>query len=83
MIDEIRIASDRSAVDHLILVTEIHIEILIECLVDPYEEPVLVDSGAWPFAAVPHVIDSVDRIEVDKDFVITDERPVRSYRQGI
>lgn len=35
MVDQIRIAFLRSAVEHLILVADIHIEVLVEFFVDP------------------------------------------------
>lgn len=80
VVDQIRISMERSAVEHLVLVADIDIEILIKGLVDTKKESVLIDSGPGPLASTSHVIDAIDGIEINKYFVVPDNRPVRGHR---
>ena len=73
MVDEVRVTRELATVDHLVLVSEIHIHMLIEGSVDPEEEAVLVNPGARPFART-----GTDRIEIDQYFIECDKRPFRS-----
>lgn len=52
MIDQVCISFKLSAVDHLVLIAEIHIEPGGKGPVDPDKEPILVDPGAGSFAVV-------------------------------
>ena len=72
MIDEVHIAGQVPAVEHLVLVAHIHIDVLIKRFVNAEKETVLIDSGSGTFSGrYSH------RIQVDKNFVIGDERPIR------
>ena len=48
MVDEICIPRERTLVEHLVLIADIHIEVLVKRLVDAEEKPVLVESGLRP-----------------------------------
>lgn len=42
VIDEVRIAGQVPAVEHLVLVPHVHIEVLAECFIDAEKEAVLI-----------------------------------------
>ena len=73
MVHLVRKIGNRPAVEELILVTGVHIEMFPKRPVDAHEEPVLVESGRWSFTLA-----RTDRVEVDKDFIVGHERPFRS-----
>lgn len=50
MVYEVCIPMELAAIDHLILVADIHIEVLSKGPVDADKEPVLVDPSPRPFA---------------------------------
>jgi hypothetical protein len=50
VIDEIRIAGQVPAVEHLVLVAHVHVEVLTKRFVDAEKESVLIDSGSGTFA---------------------------------
>ena len=50
MVDEVGIAGQVPAVEHLVLVAHIHIDVLIKRFVNAEKETVLIDSGSWALA---------------------------------
>lgn len=50
VVDEVRIAGQVPAVEHLVLVAHIHIEVLIKRFVNAEKETVLIDSCPWALA---------------------------------
>lgn len=77
MVDEIRIAWQVPAIEHLVLVAHVHIEVSAKGFIDAEKETVLVKSGPRPFPR-----GHADRIQVDKHFIIGDQRPIRGLRDG-
>ncbi|HMS82333.1 MAG TPA: hypothetical protein PKD12_01615 [Nitrospira sp.] len=61
MVHLIRKVGNRSTVEKLILVPDVHIEILGGGSVGDHKESVLIESGRWPSRA--------HRIQVDKNFI--------------
>lgn len=73
MVDDVCIAGKAPAIEHLVLVAHVHIEVLVKGFIDTEKEAVLIDSGSWTFASR-----YTHRIQVDKYFIIGDQRPIRS-----
>lgn len=81
MVDEVGIARKLPLIEQLVLIAEIHIEVLVKSLVDAKKESVLVDSCTGSFGlALSKLIECADRIEVDKNFIKDYERPVLGLR---
>lgn len=78
MVDEVRIAGQAPAIEHLVLVAHVHIEVLAKGFIDAEKEAVLIDSGSRTFADR-----YANRIQVDKNFIVADKRPVWGDGQGI
>ena len=78
MIERVRIARERSLIDQLVLVSNIHIEVLVKRLVEAEEDSVLVESSLRPFAR-----GHPDGINVGKNLVIEHHPNVRCDGQGV
>lgn len=68
---------NRPAVEELILITGVHVEMFPKCPVDAHKEPVLVEPGVWSFT-----LSYTDLVRIDKDFVVSHECPFRSMDNG-
>ena len=75
MVYQVCIAGQLAAVDHLVLVAHIHVEVTAKGSVDADEESVLVYSRAGSFAR-----DRTDRIEVHEYFIVGNKSPFRGGR---